>query len=239
LDEVKFVIKEIHFKMNHPIFFLKLTNQNMICYIHILRISNKEIVSLYMTNPKPVIIYLIRHAQSDITVHDDRTRPLTEKGKRDSAKLPELFKHLGIDLMFSSPYKRTLDTLAPIALNKNKKIVEIEEFCERRTGGWIDDFDGFACKQWADRRFKLPGGESLQEVQKRNIGVLEKILGYNAGKTIIIGTHGTAMATIINHYDSSYNCDFFMRIKNLMPFIMRMIFTGKSLSTMEEIILPF
>jgi hypothetical protein len=50
--------------------------------------------------------------------------------------------------MFSSHYKRTLDTLAHFAMNKNKKIVEIEAFCERRIGGWIDDFDGFARKKY-------------------------------------------------------------------------------------------
>jgi len=33
------------------------------------------------------------------------------------------------------------------------------------------------------------------------------------GKNIVIGTHGTALSTIINYYDSTYGYDDFERMK--------------------------
>jgi len=34
---------------------------------------------------------------------------------------------------------------------------------------WIEDFNSFAKKQWEDFDYKLSDGESLREVQNRNI----------------------------------------------------------------------
>jgi len=72
---------------------------------------------------------------------------------------------------------------------------------------WIEDFNSFAKKQWEDFDYKLSDGESLREVQNRNIKALNEVLRMYEGKNIVIGTHGTALSTIINYYDSTYGYD--------------------------------
>lgn len=53
----------------------------------------------------------------------------------------------------------------------------IDDLRERKLAdAWIEDFVDTAKKQWADFTFKLPTGESLQEVQDRNIAALNRIL---------------------------------------------------------------
>ena len=44
----------------------------------------------------------------------------------------------------------------------------------------------------------LPGGESLRSVQERNIAALTDILTAERDKTVVVGTHGTALSTILN-----------------------------------------
>ena len=44
----------------------------------------------------------------------DRTRPLTEEGKKDSAIVLEFLKDKKIDAFYCSPYKRSMDTIAEI-----------------------------------------------------------------------------------------------------------------------------
>ena len=60
--------------------------------------------------------------------HEDRTQdatffsPLTEDGLENSEKLIELLKELNINLIYSSPFIRTLQTIHPYAKYKNLKI---------------------------------------------------------------------------------------------------------------------
>ena len=37
-------------------------------------------------------VYFVRHAQPDLSVHDDLTRPLTEKGLQDRKKVTDYFR---------------------------------------------------------------------------------------------------------------------------------------------------
>ena len=71
---------------------------------------------------------------------------------------------------------------------------------------------------------KEEGGETLGSVQKRNIEALNEVLLAHRDRNIVIGTHGTALSTIMNFYDPSYGLDFFMRIWHCMPCVIRLDF---------------
>ena len=180
-------------------------------------------------------IYFIRHAEPDFTNHDDETRPLTPRGEESAKELIENFKEITVDVFISSPFKRAIDTIKPLAVSRNSKIEIISEFQERKiSDGWIDDFSDFSKKQWQDFDYKLPHGESLNEVQERNIKRLMEILNQHTEKTIVIGTHGTALSMIINHFDRSFNHQDFDMVKNKMPWIVKMTFEGMALLGMER-----
>ena len=169
-------------------------------------------------------IYFVRHSISDLSVKDDLSRPLTKEGLIKAEELLTIFDKIHIDLIFSSPYKRTVDTVEPIALNKKLDIKIEEDFRERKIDGWIENFNEYSKKQWEDFGYKSGKGESLSEVQSRNIKALEKILADNTDKRIIIGTHGTALSTILNYYDNTYQFNDFTKIVNIMPYVVKMEF---------------
>jgi len=170
-------------------------------------------------------IYFIRHSIPDFSIKDDLTRPLTKEGIEKAEKLIEIFNEINVDKIFSSPYKRTIQTVEPISKNKDIEIEIIEDFKERKISDfWIDDFNEYCRKQWQNFMYKLENGESLIEVQNRNIMALNKVLNENNGKKIIIETHGTALSTIINYYDKTFEYNKFMEIINVMPYITKIIF---------------
>ena len=72
--------------------------------------------------------------------------------------------------------------------------------------------------------YKMDNGESLYEIQRRNIQAFNQILVEKNGSTIIIGTHGTALATILNYYDSTFQYKDFMKFINTMPYIVKIEF---------------
>lgn len=182
-------------------------------------------------------IYFVRHAKPDFSVHDDLTRPLTDKGIIDSKNICEFLKEKSINKIYSSPYKRAIDTIKELAQNLNIKIEVVDDFRERKISNiWIEDFNKFSKSQWESFEYKLNDGESLNEVQSRNIKALHKILNENSNQNIVIGTHGTALSTIINYYDKTFDYLSFTKIKDIMPFIVCMEFEKTNVLNIDYIL---
>ncbi|WP_055670009.1 histidine phosphatase family protein [Desnuesiella massiliensis] len=180
-------------------------------------------------------VYFVRHAKPNFQIQEDLVRPLTEEGIRDSRKVTEYLIDKNITKIFSSPYKRSMDTVKDFAQSLNLNIEIIEDFRERKIDNvWIEDFEEFCQKQWKDFDYKLSEGESLREVQSRNIKALQSILKDHENQNIVIGTHGTALSTILNHYNDKFGYSEFQRIKNFMPFIVCVDFLGQEVIKVEE-----
>lgn len=174
------------------------------------------------------IIYFVRHAQPEHAWEDDRTRPLTGEGRRDSAIVFEFLKDKHIDAFYSSPYKRSVDTIADSADFFGKDIITDEDLREREKGENGNNH-GMFHKRWADHNYHEEGGESIAMVQKRNMRALTEILRDNIDKEVVVGTHGTALSTILNFYDKSFGCDDFLRIVDRMPYVIELDFEGNKL----------
>lgn len=174
------------------------------------------------------IIYFVRHAQPEHAWEDDRTRPLTGEGRRDSAIVFEFLKDKHIDAFYSSPYKRSVDTIADSANFFGKDIITDEDLREREKGENGNNH-GMFHKRWADHNYHEEGGESIAMVQKRNMRALTEILRDNIDKEVVVGTHGTALSTILNFYDKSFGCDDFLRIVDRMPYVIELDFEGDKL----------
>lgn len=180
-------------------------------------------------------VYFVRHCQPDYSNHNDLLRPLTEKGERDAIGVSEFFMDKGVDVVLSSPYIRAMDTVIGVADDIDAEVETDFDFRERRVadGSWIDDIEDFIKKQWADFDYKLPEGESLREVQERNINALMRAVKNHPEKTIVIGSHGTALSTIINYFDNSFGYKDFMTIIDKMPWIVKLEFTGEKLDSIN------
>lgn len=169
--------------------------------------------------------YFVRHAQSDHSIHDDKIRPLTEKGLNDSLRVTDFLQDKNINAIYCSPYKRSIDTILDFAEKHNLKINTVDDFRERQVDSvWIPDFESFSRMQWDDFNYKLNDGESLSEVQLRNVLALNNILGLHKGENIVVGTHGTALSTICNFYDHAFNYNSFSQIVEVLPWIVKMTF---------------
>ena len=113
----------------------------------------------------------------------------------------------------------------------------VNDFRERKISDvWIEDFNSFSKNQWSNFEYKLNCGESLKEVQDRNIKALHKILNENSNQNIVIGTHGTALSTIINYYDKTFDYLSFTKIKDVMPFIVCMEFEKTNILNIDYIL---
>lgn len=174
-------------------------------------------------------VYFVRHCEPYYNNRDDMLRELTAKGMADRELVTQFLSDKNITVVLSSPYKRAVDTVAHFAESKDLNIEIVDDFRERRVDSvWIEDFVAFSKAQWADFDYKLSDGESLNEVQVRNISALKKMLEKYKDKNIAIGTHGTALSTIINYFDNTFGYEDFEKIRTIMPWIVEMTFQNEN-----------
>ena len=181
-------------------------------------------------------IYFIRHAEPDYTNHSDAERPLTQKGLEDSKLVTTYLSDQDIDMVFSSPYKRAVDTIRHFADLYNHPIEIVDSFRERKIDScWIEDYTKFSEMQWVNFDYKLTDGESLREVQNRNIEALLDVLRKYKDRSIVIGSHGTALSTVIHYYDTTFGFAEFQKIRNVMPWIVKFTFDDVKFIGIEKI----
>lgn len=170
-------------------------------------------------------VYFVRHAEPNYNNHDDMSRELSAKGIVDRELVTQFLSDKNIEAVLSSPYKRAVDTVAHLADSKGLYIEIVDDFRERKVDNiWIEDFVSFSKAQWTDFDYKLSDGESLHEVQDRNISALKKVLEKYKDRNIAIGSHGTALSTIINYFDNSFDYEDFERFRTVMPWIVEFTF---------------
>ncbi len=172
-------------------------------------------------------VYFVLHAQPKSSKMAEKMCPLSREGIRSSGKVLNFFKGLPIDYIYSSPYKRSVQTISSTAKHFNKNIIIDERFRDRQKGVGGNKRE-LIFKRWANKDFSEPHGESINMVQKRSIWALHDILDVNSDCTIIIATHCTLLSCILNYYDSSFDCDDFLRIYDCMPYIIEVEFDGES-----------
>lgn len=179
-------------------------------------------------------IYFVRHAEPNFNNHNDALRELSEKGMTDRKLVTDFLADKSIDVVLSSPYKRTVDTVKDFADTYGYEITTVDDFRERKVDScWIEDFYSFTKRQWEDFDYKLTDGEPLNEVQDRNIRALKQVLASYENKNVVVGSHGTALSTIINYYLPTFGFSDFEKIKGLMPWVVCFKFDGEVCKQIE------
>ena len=179
-------------------------------------------------------VYFVRHAKPDKSVKDDRNRPLSESGMADLSFATEILKDKGIDVAVSSPYKRSLDTIKAFTDKAGLQIRTDERFRERVGGGPGQGLRKNP-ERWKAEIWNEEWGESIEEVRKRNVEALMDVLDEFEGHGIVIGTHGTALSTILDFLSPEYGYDDFIRMMDWMPNIIEIVFDKKEVVAINEL----
>ncbi|WP_310828840.1 histidine phosphatase family protein [Paenibacillus pedocola] len=179
-------------------------------------------------------VYMVRHGESPMNESstNERTRGLTEKGKRDALQVTDLLKQEDIEVFVSSPYLRAILTIEDLAGASGREVLLYEDLKERiflNEDKRLPDEEliPLLAKSFIDPDFSLSGGESNAECQSRAVTVLDELLKNYDGRKIALGTHGAVMTLIMNHYDKKYDLDFLLNMSK--PDVYRLDFNGAEL----------
>lgn len=152
-------------------------------------------------------LVILRHAQSEANVarcYDDTgTSPLSEFGKQQAQDIVEELKTEGVEVIISSPFVRTLQTIKPFAELVNIEIQTMEELRETGHGKfsnapWSELLAQDREKMWQDFDYKFgETGESVNDLIVRTNEVLNTIKTKFPGKTVTIVSHGYPIRTLL------------------------------------------
>jgi phosphohistidine phosphatase SixA len=81
------------------------------------------------------VFYFVRHAKAGSRGHwqgDDRVRPLSKKGVKQAELLIDVFKPYKLSAIYSSPYLRCVQTVEPLARDRDLEIEEAPALAEGR-----------------------------------------------------------------------------------------------------------
>jgi len=164
----------------------------------------------------PTDILLIRHAQSapsdDIPEAD---WPLSEKGVQQALALAEAAPLQCVDHIYSSPYRRAVDTVAPLAARLGLTVTTVPELRERKlTDVPRDDWEHLLRQAWADHDFALPGAESGRVVQARMDAALLDLAARHPGGKLAVVSHGNAIALLLNRLDPDFGFEAWKAMRN-------------------------
>jgi 2,3-bisphosphoglycerate-dependent phosphoglycerate mutase len=156
--------------------------------------------------------YLIRHAQADFSL--DEQRPLSAGGQADAQRVAQLLGEYPVTRIYSSPFRRALQTITPLA----KKLglpVHIEPGLQERylgQGPEHCDFRSMLEQAWRDPSYVYPGGESNAAAQQRGIAVIRRLIGGHSAEHLVLLTHGNLLILILHYYDRHINDAFWKRL---------------------------
>ena len=154
----------------------------------------------------PSDILLVRHARS--APGDDVPEaewPLSAEGSRQAEELARTLASRRIDHIYSSPYRRAVDTVKPLAARRKLPVKLVPDLRERKlTEALRGDWEALLRQSWNDHDLALPGGESGRIAQTRVHEALFELAQRHPGNTLVVASHGNAIGLFLNKLDPSF-----------------------------------
>ncbi len=155
-------------------------------------------------------LILVRHGETEWNrlnrCQGSSDIPLNETGRGQARKLAENLKNENFDAIFSSGLKRASETAGEIARHHTLEVGVNEGFREMDQG----DFEGVEfsvirekhadkLKMWTEspENFRMPGGESLTEVQQRAMWAVTGIQEEWKNSRVVVVSHNLTIISLL------------------------------------------
>ena len=161
-------------------------------------------------------IWLVRHAESMPSKEiPEADWPLSSVGVGQAQQLAHALKRLQIDAIFSSPYARAKATVAPYAQGVGLQVRVTAALRERKlTEESRDDWLALLQQSWSDFNFALPRCESSADCQRRMHACLAQLAADHRGQTLLVCSHGNAIALYLHGIDDTFGFEAWAAMKN-------------------------
>ena len=154
-------------------------------------------------------IYLIRHAHAKW--RQDEGPPLSEAGIKAATMVADRLASRPIVAVYTSPARRSVETVAPLARRLGLRAEPIPDLRERELPVVPqDEFEPLVRRAWSSPCEAPREGESNVRAQARGLAVVRTIMSRHVGSEVVLGTHGNLLALVVNALDSRFGYEFWL-----------------------------
>ena len=152
-------------------------------------------------------LYLVRHGHA--RWEPDEARPLSSQGRLDAERVADLLDASDPSGIYSSPARRALETVEPLADRKGLPVVPLSDLRERELPEQApQEFESAVRASWQQPDVGVGGGEPNVVAQARGLRVLRHMRSRHPEETIVAATHGNLLALLLNGLDSTFGFEF-------------------------------
>jgi probable phosphomutase (TIGR03848 family) len=167
-------------------------------------------------------LFLIRHAANDWVGRRLAGRTpgihLNEEGRRQAQALAQRLADIPLAAIYSSPMERTLETAEAVAAGHNLPVIAREGLTETDAGEWtgkeieeLRQMDIWPTLQSSPGDVRIPGGETMRQVQSRIVAELEQVCAAHPQATVAVVSHADPVKLAVAHY-LGLNLNHFQRL---------------------------
>lgn len=160
-----------------------------------------------------VRVVLVRHGQALSNLDpapelpEEQLDHLTDLGRGQARSAAEALRALGVARVLSSPATRARETAQEIAtvLGAPKPVVAAAARpldLGRGPDGAPLDWDARIADWEAGRDPVPPGGESLEQLGRRVLGLVQSLAGRDAGRTVVVVAHSEVIAAFVGQLEA-------------------------------------
>ncbi len=154
---------------------------------------------------------LIRHGDNDYLGHTlvgwTPGIHLNARGRAQAERLADRLSGAGVSAVYSSPLERARETAEPLARRLGIEVRISEALGEIRIGEWTGRTFEELQQDARWRHFnafrsgaRIPGGETMLEVQHRMAAAIEEMRGEHPAGTLALVSHGDPIRAILCLY---------------------------------------
>ncbi len=156
-------------------------------------------------------IYIIRHGQTDFNLQgivqgSGVNSSINEKGRLQAQSFFDAYKQVPFDKIYTSALKRTTESVQPF-IDQGIPFVQMEGLNEiswgKKEGQPItleeDAYYNWMLSQWqlGNTQERIEGGESPEDVTRRQDGAINYIMSKTEESTVLICMHGRAIRILL------------------------------------------
>lgn len=155
-------------------------------------------------------LYIVRHGSTAwneiVRFRGSADIALSEKGREQAEALSQLFREVPLSAIFSSPQRRAMETVSIINRYHSLPIQEREELKSVNYGDWEGRLLEEVARDYPQlyreyiehiESFRFPQGETLDDLRKRALSVVEEALLSFPGGQILVVTHQVVSRVLI------------------------------------------
>ena len=158
-------------------------------------------------------VYVVNCAQTTLdkkgVFQGSTGHQLSRQGIGDAKLLSTHLRDKEVDSFYSSPFEGAFKTASTLAAKHRRGVARSRDLRDMDYGEWTgktveelkeSDPELLIAWQFKPHEHRMPGGETLQEVQERVVRTLENILSVEKGNGVCVVTHPIPVKAAMCHF---------------------------------------